>query len=111
MRWWRHHPHRASTPSPTMDWRKRSAALKARATVAKRMGREKQVMDMPEPATGEQDRWNDLQPLLDQELSRLPDRYRRCLGVAPEPDPDMSVLHIGKAWALDYLKDDLNIVD
>jgi RNA polymerase sigma factor (sigma-70 family) len=55
------------------------AALKARATVAKRMGREKQVMDMPEPATVEQDRWNDLQPLLDQELSRLPDRYRAVL--------------------------------
>jgi RNA polymerase sigma factor (sigma-70 family) len=52
-------------------------ALKARATTAKRMGREKQVMEMPEPAAGtEPDLWPDLQPLLDQELSRLPDKYR-----------------------------------
>src|SRR5262249_43886820 len=31
---------------------------------------------MPEPQAPEQDTWNDLQPLLDQELSRLPDKYR-----------------------------------
>jgi RNA polymerase sigma factor (sigma-70 family) len=51
-------------------------ALKARATTAKRRSRERQVMKMPEPAVPEQDLWNDLQPLLDQELSRLPDKYR-----------------------------------
>jgi RNA polymerase sigma factor (sigma-70 family) len=51
-------------------------ALKARTTVAKRRGRERQVERMPEPAVAEQDRWDDLVPLLDQELSRLPDRYR-----------------------------------
>ncbi len=51
-------------------------ALKARATAAKRKGRERQVTEMPEPAVVEQDLWNDLQPLLDQELSRLPDKYR-----------------------------------
>src|SRR5262249_14162267 len=51
-------------------------ALKARATNAKRRARERQVMDMPEPAVAEQDLWDDLQPLLDQELSRLPDKYR-----------------------------------
>jgi uncharacterized protein (TIGR02246 family) len=50
-------------------------ALKARATVAKRQVRERQVTEMPEPAL-EPDLWNDLQPLLDQELSRLPDKYR-----------------------------------
>jgi RNA polymerase sigma factor (sigma-70 family) len=50
-------------------------ALKARATSAKRRARERQVTEMPEPAL-EQDLWNDLQPLLDQELSRLPDKYR-----------------------------------
>src|SRR5262245_27932302 len=51
-------------------------ALKARATTAKRKARERQVTQMPEPAVAEQDLWNDLQPLLDQELSRLPDMYR-----------------------------------
>jgi len=51
-------------------------ALKARATAANRRGRERQLMEMPEPVTIEPDLWNDLQPLLDQELSRLPDKYR-----------------------------------
>lgn len=51
-------------------------ALKARATVAKRKVRERQVTEMPEPAAVERDLWNDLQPLLDQELSRLPDSSR-----------------------------------
>jgi RNA polymerase sigma factor (sigma-70 family) len=51
-------------------------ALKARATAARRRTRERQVTDMPEPPAAPQDLWNDLQPLLDQELSRLPDRYR-----------------------------------
>jgi RNA polymerase sigma factor (sigma-70 family) len=55
-------------------------ALKARATTAKRMGREKQVIEMPEPeARTEPDLWPDLQPLLDQELSRLPDKYRLAI--------------------------------
>jgi RNA polymerase sigma factor (sigma-70 family) len=51
-------------------------ALKARATAAKRKRRESQVMEMLEPAATEPAFWNDLQPLLDQELSRLPDKYR-----------------------------------
>ncbi len=51
-------------------------ALKARATTAKRRARERQVTVMPEPAVTEPDLWHDLQPLLDQELSRLPDKYR-----------------------------------
>jgi RNA polymerase sigma factor (sigma-70 family) len=51
-------------------------ALKARATAARRKGRERQVLEMPEPAVAEQDLWRDLQPLLDEELSRLPDKYR-----------------------------------
>src|SRR5262245_23998986 len=51
-------------------------AMKARAILAKRRTREKQGTAMPEPQAPEQDTWNDLQPLLDQELSRLPDKYR-----------------------------------
>jgi RNA polymerase sigma factor (sigma-70 family) len=51
-------------------------ALNARATTAKRGARERQVTEMPEPAVMERDLWADLQPLLDQELSCLPDKYR-----------------------------------
>ena len=51
-------------------------ALKARTTGAKRKGRERQVTDMPEPAVTDRDCWPDLRPILDQELSRLPDKYR-----------------------------------
>jgi RNA polymerase sigma factor (sigma-70 family) len=53
-------------------------ALKARATAAKRKGRERQVAAMPEPAADEA-HWSDLQPLLDHELSQLPDHYRTVL--------------------------------
>src|SRR5436190_2239666 len=38
-------------------------AMKARATAARRKGREKQVTHLPEPAVAEQDLWLDLQPL------------------------------------------------
>ncbi len=51
-------------------------ALKARATAAKRRTRERQVTEMPEPAMTEKEVWRDLEPLLDEELSRLPDKYR-----------------------------------
>jgi RNA polymerase sigma factor (sigma-70 family) len=51
-------------------------ALKARATTAKRRTRERQVITMPERAATEGDLWHDLQPLLDRELCRLPDKYR-----------------------------------
>src|SRR5262245_14285996 len=51
-------------------------AMKARAMIAKRRTREQQGMAMPEPQAPDQDTRNDLQPLLDQELCRLPDRYR-----------------------------------
>jgi len=51
-------------------------ALKARATRAKRKRREGQVSDMPEPAVTDRERWDDLRPILDEELSRLPDKYR-----------------------------------
>ncbi len=52
-------------------------ALKARATEAKRQARERQVKEMPEPAAPlELDHWSNLEVLLDQELCRLPDKYR-----------------------------------
>src|SRR5215469_92375 len=51
-------------------------ALKARATAARRKGRERQATDAPEPAVTQQDPWHVLRPLLDEELSRLPGKYR-----------------------------------
>jgi RNA polymerase sigma factor (sigma-70 family) len=54
-------------------------ALKARSTTAKRQAREKQMNELPETAVGEPGPWIDLQPLLDQELSRLPDKYRAVI--------------------------------
>jgi RNA polymerase sigma factor (sigma-70 family) len=54
-------------------------ATKARATAARRRTRERQGADMPEPATAEHDLWNDLRPLLDEELSRLPETHRTVL--------------------------------
>ncbi len=51
-------------------------ALKARAVRLRRRAIEKQVEDMPQPMVAEQDVWLDLQPLLDQELNKLPDVYR-----------------------------------
>jgi RNA polymerase sigma factor (sigma-70 family) len=55
------------------------AAFAARAMAMKRKAREKQVKDMPEPALAEQNRSDDLLPLLDQELGRLPDTYRTAI--------------------------------
>jgi RNA polymerase sigma factor (sigma-70 family) len=54
----------------------RQTALKARATAAKQRTRVRQVVDMPDPAVKEQELSGDLHALLDQELSRLPDKYR-----------------------------------
>src|SRR5262249_55047498 len=51
-------------------------ARKARATAARRRTRERQVLEMPEPQVAPQQVRHDLQSLLDQELSRLPDKYR-----------------------------------
>jgi RNA polymerase sigma factor (sigma-70 family) len=52
------------------------AAQKARAAALRRRSRERQVQTMPEPATVADGLWHDLLPLLDQELHRLPDKYR-----------------------------------
>jgi RNA polymerase sigma factor (sigma-70 family) len=51
-------------------------ARKARATTARRGARERQVIQMPEPAATDPELWDDLQPLLEQELGGLPDIYR-----------------------------------
>ena len=48
---------------------------------ARRRAREKQVAEMPDPVVTEPDPWRDLQPLLDQELSRLPDAHREVIAL------------------------------
>jgi RNA polymerase sigma factor (sigma-70 family) len=54
-------------------------AVKARAIAARRQAREKQVTDMPEPQDRPFHSLPDLQPVLDQELTRLPARYRAVI--------------------------------
>jgi RNA polymerase sigma factor (sigma-70 family) len=51
-------------------------ALKAKAMAMRRRRREKQVLTMPEAKAAAQDRWSELEPLLDQALAALPDKYR-----------------------------------
>jgi RNA polymerase sigma factor (sigma-70 family) len=51
-------------------------ALKAKALLAKRRARERHVTALPETAVEQHGLRHDLQPILDQELSRLPDKYR-----------------------------------
>ncbi len=51
-------------------------ALEARSVLARRRTREKQVSALPEPTAPQPEFAPDLRPLLDQELSRLPDKYR-----------------------------------
>jgi RNA polymerase sigma factor (sigma-70 family) len=53
-----------------------TTAHRARVANARRRAKERQVTDMPEPQAERPDLWVDLQPLLDEELSRLPDKYR-----------------------------------
>src|SRR5262245_54402844 len=53
------------------------AALETRAA---RQTRERQVSEMPQPGVvDEADVWQELRPLLDQELNRLPEKYRSAV--------------------------------
>ncbi len=56
----------------------RQTAVRMRALAAKRSARERQVQVMPEPTAADPSR-NDLGPYLDEELSRLPDKYRALI--------------------------------
>jgi RNA polymerase sigma factor (sigma-70 family) len=51
-------------------------AKAARRAASRRRAKERQVAEMPEPAAPPESPWHDVRPLLDEELSRLPDRYR-----------------------------------
>jgi RNA polymerase sigma factor (sigma-70 family) len=69
------------------------AAQKARVASVRRRAREarvRQVPEVPEPATVAEGLWQDVLPLLDRELGRLPQKYRLplvlCdLGARPGP--------------------------
>jgi RNA polymerase sigma factor (sigma-70 family) len=51
-------------------------ALKARKATVRRRAKERQVEDMPQKQVAREDAIQDMLPLLDQELTRLPDKYR-----------------------------------
>src|SRR5215212_401828 len=55
------------------------SALQARRITARRGAREVQVTEMPDTEVVQHDPWPDLQPLLDEELIRLPDIYRAVI--------------------------------
>jgi RNA polymerase sigma factor (sigma-70 family) len=54
-------------------------SLKMRTLIAQRRAKEVQVTMVPEPKAPQFDRWEDIAPLLDRELSRLPDKYRAAV--------------------------------
>lgn len=55
-----------------------TTAVRAKVSVAKRRLRERQVVDIPEPEDNQSatDQWSELRQILDQELIRLPSKYR-----------------------------------
>jgi RNA polymerase sigma factor (sigma-70 family) len=51
-------------------------SLKAKAMTARRYRKERPLRDLPGRETRDEEVWRDLEPLLDRELHRLPDKYR-----------------------------------
>ena len=51
-------------------------AQKARAETARRRARQQQVTDMPAAEPGREADWDDLRQVLDEEVERLPDKFR-----------------------------------
>jgi RNA polymerase sigma factor (sigma-70 family) len=51
-------------------------ALRARAAAARRRLQERRVVEMPQTECRAEAVWRDLQPVLDDELNRLPEKYR-----------------------------------
>jgi RNA polymerase sigma factor (sigma-70 family) len=54
-------------------------ALRARAAAARRQRQERQVAAMADSNSPTAEAWTDLQPVLDEELSRLPESYRSAV--------------------------------
>jgi RNA polymerase sigma factor (sigma-70 family) len=55
------------------------AALRARADADRRHRHERQVVHMARTTSTPEEFWSDLQPVLDEELNRLPDKYRSAV--------------------------------
>jgi RNA polymerase sigma factor (sigma-70 family) len=51
-------------------------ALKAKSEAARRRGQESPLLDVPAPESTPDLAWRELRPLLDEEVSRLPEKYR-----------------------------------
>jgi RNA polymerase sigma factor (sigma-70 family) len=51
-------------------------AQKARCAAARRQARQQQLTDMPAAASSGEADWNDLRPVLDEEVQRLPEKFR-----------------------------------
>jgi RNA polymerase sigma factor (sigma-70 family) len=51
-------------------------ALEAKTMAARRRLKERRVRDLPRPEAVPAEDWSDVRPLLDEELSQLPDKYR-----------------------------------
>src|SRR5262245_9086126 len=51
-------------------------ALNIRTSVRKRHRREQPMANLPEPPVMDERAWREIRPILDEEMSRLPDRYR-----------------------------------
>jgi RNA polymerase sigma factor (sigma-70 family) len=51
-------------------------ALEARRMSARRRAKEKSMPQPPQPAVAPAEAWDELRPVLDEELNRLPDKYR-----------------------------------
>src|SRR6516164_4873730 len=76
--------HKAATlrREPVGGWLHRVAARtagKAKAGAARRQDLLRRVHAMPRPEPEPEATWEDIKPILDEELSRLPDRPRRLL--------------------------------
>jgi RNA polymerase sigma factor (sigma-70 family) len=54
-------------------------ALEARAKIARRHARERPMDDLPQPEAKPEADWHEFLPWLDQELHRLPDRFRTAV--------------------------------
>lgn len=51
-------------------------SMRVKSTARRRLMKERQWNDVPEPTSSSPDAWDDLAPLIDQELANLPEKYR-----------------------------------